>query len=88
MKNTLMVLAVVAGMMCSSLVNAPVVEETIKVRAQAGDTIWSIAEAQYAKGETRCMEEFVDAIRNENDLTGNKMLQAGQMLTIRIHKRK
>ena len=88
MKKTLLVCMVcLVAMMASSFVN-PVVEETVKVTAKAGDTLWGIAEAQYAKGETRYIQEFIEDIKNKNGLTGSKMLQEGQVLTIVIHKRK
>lgn len=71
-----------------SFMDQPVEMDEIKVVAEAGDTVWDLAEKYYSEKDSRCFDEFVYTIRKENDLLGSKVLQAGQEIIIRVEKRK
>ena len=86
MKKALMVLAVC--LVAMTYVKTPVEESIINVKAEQGSTIWEICEEHYDKNEVRCFEEFVYDVRKDNDLLGNKMLQAGQIVKVVVKTQK
>ena len=88
MRKSLMIITFMAVALClSTFACGPVEEETVKVKAGKGSTLWGICEHHYDTNEVRCFEEFVYEVRKENELLNGKVLQAGQEVVIRIKKR-
>lgn len=89
MKKYLFIMAVAAAIVFApSFTNRPVEVVRYDVMAGYGDTVWEICQHHYDKNEVRCFEEFVYDVRKDNDLLGNKMLQAGQIIKVVVKKQK
>ncbi len=83
-----MLFVFMAAFFSTSFIPQPTETVTEYVRVGAGNTVWEIAEKLYSPNEVRSFEEFIFDIRKDNGLLGNNVLQAGQLLEVRIIKKK
>lgn len=89
MRKALMIfIFTIIAYVAQSFMPQPTETITEYVRVDHGNTVWEIAETLYNEKEVRCFEEFVYDIRKDNNLLGGNVLQAGQLLEVRIIKKK
>lgn len=85
---TLLTICAFALLTMASFNPRPIEESTVTVQAYSGDTMWTICSENYDKNDVRCFEEFLYEVRKENNLLGNNVLQAGQVVRITKKVRK